>query len=108
MILFYLICLHFICDYPLQGDTVAREKNRHSPSELQKYVPWYYWLFSHAAMHALAVVFVTNNLILGILELIAHWIIDYGKCEKWYDIHVDQALHIGCKILWWVALLWLN
>ena len=28
-------------------------------------------------------------------------VIDHGKCQKWYGIHVDQGLHVACKLLWW-------
>ena len=34
-----------------------------------------------------------------------HWLIDFGKCEKWFGIHVDQGLHVACKVLWCV-LIW--
>jgi hypothetical protein len=30
-----------------------------------------------------------------------HWLIDHGKCQGWYRIHVDQSLHVACKLLWW-------
>lgn len=99
-ILFYLIAAHFIIDYCLQTDTVAINKNINSNTELQKYVPWYYWLWSHAIFHGAAVAFITNSVVLGILETILHFIIDYGKCKFKYSIHIDQFLHIVCKIFW--------
>jgi hypothetical protein len=43
---------------------------------------------------------VTGSATLGLLETVAHWAIDFGKCEKWYSIHVDQALHLLCKVAW--------
>lgn len=91
---------HFALDYPLQGDTTAREKNRHSTTDLQTYVPWYYWLTAHAACHAAAVSVITGSWLLGGAEFLAHWAIDFGKCERWYNIHVDQALHLSCKAVW--------
>ena len=30
-----------------------------------------------------------------------HWFIDFGKCEKLYGMHVDQTMHLVCKVLWW-------
>lgn len=99
-LVFALIAAHFIIDYPLQGDTTAREKNRHSTSELQKYVPYGYWMTAHALMHGAAVAYITHSVWLGLLETTCHWAIDYGKCEKWYNIHADQALHLGCKLVW--------
>ena len=37
---------------------------------------------------------------LGALEALAHALIDFGKCEGRYGIHVDQGLHVACKIVW--------
>jgi hypothetical protein len=37
----------------------------------------------------------------ALAETVVHWLIDLGKCEKWYGIHTDQALHVACKLLWW-------
>jgi hypothetical protein len=97
---FWLLVAHFVADYPLQGDTTAREKNRHSTTGLQGFVPWYYWLTAHALMHGGAVALVTGSVGLGVAETVAHWLIDFGKCERWYSIHADQALHLGCKVVW--------
>ena len=99
-ILFYLICGHALCDFPLQSAAIAVEKNPNSTSELQKHVPWYYWLSSHALIHGAAVSLITGSVILGIAETVAHWFIDLGKCNKLYSIHSDQVLHILCKIIW--------
>ena len=91
---------HALIDFPLQGDTTAVNKNRHAKTELQKHVPFIYWLASHAIIHGAAVGLITGNVFLGIAEAVAHGVIDYGKCEKWFSIHVDQFLHILCKVLW--------
>lgn len=106
-VLFSLIAAHFICDFPLQGDTTAREKNRHSTTELQKLVPWYYWMFAHSIMHGFSVFLVFSYIAkinsisciwLGLTETFLHFITDWGKCENMYDIHFDQKLHIFVKI----------
>ena len=104
-LLWWLIAGHFVADYQFQSDTVAREKNRHSDTPLQKAVPWYYWLTSHAATHGVAVGLITGSAWLGMAETLAHWCIDWAKCEKWTGIHVDQALHVACKVAW-VAILY--
>jgi len=105
---FTLFCLliagHAVADFLLQGDTVAVEKNRHSTSILQKHVPWYYWLGAHAICHGAAVGLITGSLGLGIAETVAHAFIDFGKCEKWYSIHIDQALHFACKVFWLIIM----
>lgn len=103
-LLFWLVAAHFVLDYPLQGDTTAREKNPNSTTELQKHVPWYYWMAAHAFSHGAAVAFITGHTLLGCLETILHFAIDYGKCRNMFGIHQDQILHLACKGLWliWV------
>lgn len=97
---FYLIVAHAALDYALQGEAVAINKNRNAKTELQKHVPWYYWMGSHALMHGGAVELITGSIYLGIAETICHFAIDYFKCERKYTIHGDQLLHVICKVLW--------
>ena len=101
---FALLVGHAVCDYPLQAGPMAAEKCRRSATDLQRSVPWYYWLSAHALIHGGAVGLITGSLFLGLLETVVHWFIDFGKCEDWYGIHVDQALHVGCKVVWCVFL----
>jgi len=102
--LFWLIAAHFIIDFPLQGDTVALQKSPYTNNALSKQVPWYYWMTAHSLMHAAGVLMITGSLEMAALELWFHWSIDFGKCGKWYGIHVDQALHILCKLFYfWVT-----
>lgn len=100
--LFWLVSGHFICDYVLQGDTMAREKSASSTSELQRQVPWYYWMTAHAATHGAAVAFITGRVDLGCCEAALHGLIDSAKCRKKISIHVDQALHLVCKAAWFL------
>jgi Protein of unknown function (DUF3307) len=95
-----LIAGHALADFPLQGDTTAVNKNRHAKTELQKHVHFQYWLGSHSIIHGAAVGLITGNVYLGMAEAVAHAVIDFGKCEKWYNIHVDQLLHVLCKVAW--------
>lgn len=97
---FCLVAAHFALDYPLQGDTTAVQKSRHTVNPLAAAVPWYYWAVAHAMMHGLGVLLVTSSLPLALMEVTLHGVIDYGKCERWYSIHVDQGLHIVCKLLY--------
>jgi Protein of unknown function (DUF3307) len=103
-VFFALLVGHAICDYPLQAGPMATEKCRRSASPLQRTVPWYYWLSAHAVIHGGAVYLITGSLFLGLAETVIHWLIDFGKCEDWFGIHVDQALHVGCKVLWCVLM----
>ena len=107
-LLFLLVAVHAVCDFPLQNEAIALEKSRHSTSALQKHVPWFYWLSAHALTHGLAVALVTGSVLLGVLETLAHWAIDFGKCEKWYSVHVDQSLHVVCKVTWAAAFLFFS
>lgn len=108
IVLFYLLAAHALVDFALQNDAMAINKNRNAKSDLQKHVPWYYWMISHALMHGGAVVLITNSVILGIAETLCHFIIDYGKCDRLYSIHIDQLLHIICKVIWVFIWLLLN
>jgi hypothetical protein len=100
VILFFLIVAHAILDFPLQGDAVAINKNPNAKTDLQKAVPWYYWMGSHALAHGGAVAFITGSVLLGLAETVCHFIIDYFKCNRKYSIHGDQILHIVCKLVW--------
>lgn len=100
IVLFYLIAGHFLCDFPLQGDTMAREKSRHSLTDLQREVPWFYWMTAHAFIHGCAVAIVTGSVTLGLFEAFWHWLIDFLKGEALIGIHIDQIGHILCKAVW--------
>ncbi|WP_020474400.1 DUF3307 domain-containing protein [Zavarzinella formosa] len=95
---FLLMCAHALCDFTFQSGPMSVEKNRHSRSDLQKAVPWYYWLSAHAFIHGGAVYLVTRSITLGLIEAVLHWIIDFAKCENWTNIHSDQFLHLLCRI----------
>jgi hypothetical protein len=105
---FYLLAGHALMDYALQGDAMATCKCRGSRHPAAAAVPWYYWLTAHALLHAAAVAVVVRlhghaehvALGFGLAEAVVHWLIDYGKCSRWYGIHVDQGLHVGCKLAW--------
>ena len=99
-LLAYLVVAHFVCDFVLQGDTMAREKSPRSSTALQKNVPWGYWMLAHSLTHGAAVTLLTQQLYLGVAEAAAHFVIDYVKCEGRINIHADQAIHVSCKVLW--------
>ena len=107
--LFFLLAGHALMDYSLQTDPMAVCKCRRANNPLQQSVPWYYWLTAHALIHGgmVGVLFQWRygdwNLAVAfaIAETVVHWFIDFGKCEKLYGMHVDQSLHVLCKVLWW-------
>ena len=100
ILLFFLLVAHALFDFPLQGDAVAINKNPNANTDLQKAVPWYYWMGSHALVHGGAVGFLTGSVVLGLAETFCHFTIDYFKCNRKYSIHGDQALHVVCKVAW--------
>jgi hypothetical protein len=108
-LLFFLVAGHALMDYSLQNDSMAVCKCRKANSPLAASVPWYYWLTSHALLHGAAVGAIfhwmgfdwTVVAALATAETVIHWFVDLGKCEKLYSLHVDQAIHILCKIAWW-------
>lgn len=92
-----LIFAHALGDYPLQNDFMARGKNWKTPVEA---VPWYYLLSAHAVIHGGLAGLVTGSAVIGVLETVAHFSIDLLKNRGVISIHGDQALHIGCKVVW--------
>jgi hypothetical protein len=96
---------HAVADFPLQGPFLADAKNRHNDisSYFDKEPPPYVWihaLTAHSLIHAGAVWLITGSAVLGVIELVVHWIIDYAKCEGWTGFNSDQILHYVCKIIY--------
>ena len=92
---------HMLGDYPLQGDFLAKAKNRFNPLPG---TPWYHALAAHAVIHGGLVFLATGSVILGVLETIVHAIIDDTKCRGAISFNIDQALHICCKVIWLIIL----
>ena len=104
---FALVLGHFVADYPLQSDFIAKGKNRFRPVDPASIPPgqklmtvWPWILTAHAATHAAAVYLILGSPELAAAELLSHWAIDYGKCANRYGIHFDQGAHILCKLAW--------
>lgn len=87
-----LIAAHFVADYPLQGDFLAKAKFD-GPLRV-----WH--LFGHSAIHGGAVLLVTGSLLLGLMETFAHMAIDEAKVRGWTSFEQDQVFHIACKSAW--------
>lgn len=92
----WLWLVHFLCDFGLQSDRMAREKCPGRDSTL----PWGWWLGAHAAIHGLGVGLVTGLPELAVAEVMAHALIDHLKCRGLFGINIDQALHLTCKLAW--------
>jgi hypothetical protein len=96
---FWLMVGHSLADYPLQGDFLAKAKDPDGPFASDYHIPAWASL-SHAAIHAGFVTFITGSLLLGALELVAHWGIDMAKCMKLISFNTDQWLHTACKLFY--------
>ncbi len=108
--LFFLLAGHALMDFALQPEPMAVCKCRKSGHPLLASVPWFYWLASHCLVHGAAVAAVmmafhvdpATAIGFGLVETVVHWFVDLGKCEGWFNIHVDQGLHVTCKVFWWL------
>lgn len=98
---FAFAIVHALADYPLQGDYLAREKQRRQAASSRD---WLIALTAHALIHAGGVWIVSGSVLLGSAELVIHWLIDLGKGEGRYGYVVDQLLHLSCKVLYVVLL----
>lgn len=95
-ILWWLIVGHAICDYPLQGDFLARGKNHKAPIPG---IPWQVCLAAHSIIHGGAVTLITGSVLFGVIEALTHALFDHQKCEGVIDFNTDQLLHTQVKIL---------
>ena len=96
-----LVFVHFLCDFSLQSDRMALEKQ---PGH-DRTLAWGWWLTAHAATHGLAVALITAQPLLGLLETLAHALIDWCKGRFRWSMALDQGLHLGCKLVWLLLLI---
>lgn len=114
--LFYALLIgHMVADYALQTEFLAVGKNHRRPRPLPGALGevrgvWVHCLTAHSLIHAGAVWILTGSMLLALIETVLHWIIDFIKSAGWSNLHMDQFLHILCKVgyVWvihagWVA-----
>lgn len=100
-LLFTLLGLHFLADYPLQGAYLSALKNNKCEDALWLGRRlWVQGLVAHSAIHGLFVGLATGSLVLGLLETFAHGLIDFLKGRKIFGPILDQVLHASCKVAW--------
>jgi len=109
-----LIFSHAISDMALQHEYIGKYKARRTkcidPLTGIQITVWPFVLSAHALINGALVYFITESVILGLAESLAHLIIDFVSCERWINLLQDQILHILCKGIWayiwiWYALL---
>jgi len=92
---------HALSDFPLQGDYLAREKQRSSAGSTHE---WFIALTAHSLIHAGGAWLVSGSVVIGAAELVLHWLIDFGKGEGKFGYIADQLLHLACKAGYVVAM----
>ena len=92
MLFVILLCTHFLLDFAIQGDFVAKYKARIVDDSNN--VMWKWVLTAHAASHVLPVLLLTQSVLLGLLMFTSHFVIDFLKCEQKINFNQDQTLHI--------------
>lgn len=115
--LFILLFLHALADFTLQTDVMAKGKNR--KGEIKSYEHWvnilgrdpkrfkkcwFYWLSAHALIHGGLIGLIFGNWYIALIEVCAHWIIDFIKCEEKLNPHQDQFCHLIFRIIYGVLL----
>lgn len=98
--LLLLFAGHAVCDYPLQGEFLAKAKNRH----LNTSGGWWRDMLAHCIIHAGMVLLITGSVSLALAELVIHYATDCAKCDGWISSSVDQAIHYSCKVAWVLVL----
>lgn len=97
------VVMHALADFPLQGDYVAKQKARRQADSRSV---WIVALSAHSVIHAGGVWLVSGSLAFGMVELFAHALIDVAKGEGKFGIITDQLLHLGCKVVYAVLLVY--
>lgn len=93
-----LLCAgHALCDYPLQGDFLARGKNHNAP--FPGMAAWQL-LLAHCLIQCGMVLVITGSVWIATAELVIHYATDWAKCEDEISFNQDQAIHYSCKFLW--------
>lgn len=98
-----LLMGHALADFGLQSQQMAKGKNRHVPKE---YIPpgqkqnviWPYYLGAHGLIHGAMVTIITGSVLWGMAEALCHSLVDFGKCDNYYGVHVDQSMHMTFKL----------
>ncbi len=99
--LFMLLVGHALADFVLQPEAMGYGKNRNSEihnKEQSLFPHWMYWMTGHSLIHGGMVFLITGNVLLGLIETVSHWVVDFLKCEGRLTLHQDQAIHVAFKV----------
>lgn len=107
--LYWLVVAHGVTDIALQHEWMGKYKYRQVATDDEytgvKDNPYWLWvLAAHSIINGGGVALVSGSVILGVVETIAHFAIDYGSTNKYYSFNVDQFLHGSCKVIYALVL----
>lgn len=106
-VFFALAIGHAVADFPLQGDFLAQCKNRALLIKLndpaRPPAMWLPCMAAHCLIHAGMVWLITSSCLLGVVEFVIHWLLDWVKCRGRTTFVQDQALHYVTKIAYAIA-----
>jgi len=108
-IFFQLLIGHALADFALQTPNVALGKNRQAgpPPGYDEAVHgkrqpiWVMVMAAHCLVHAGAVLIITGSTTLALVQFASHYLIDFLKCDRHYNVWVDQLLHV--LVIAWIA-----
>ncbi len=98
-ILFWLVAVHYLCDFPLQSEFMAKGKSDRRPSAY----PRWHIMIAHCAIHAGGVALVMSltqapfAMVFGVVEFAWHICTDEVKNRGWIGAHIDQGSHLIAK-----------
>lgn len=98
----WLMVIHALTDFPLQGDFLARAKNHRAPVAG---VPWRVALAMHCLIVAGGVALILPWPY-AVIEFFFHWITDWTKNEGQFGegekgFLVDQLWHVFARLVYW-------
>jgi hypothetical protein len=97
-LLFLMAAAHALGDRPLQEGLIRAEK--YGPRGIAGDWRWLTGLACHGLIHGGFVALITGHWWLGLAETISHIAIDDQKIRGRIGQLADQALHMGCKLVW--------
>lgn len=92
-VIFTLIVGHYVGDFALQSDYIARAK---SPGQAN----WIHPMIAHCVIQAGTVYYATGSTTLASFEFSSHFVIDLFKCQGHLSYTTDQLLHLFCRVAW--------
>lgn len=87
-----LVC-HAIADSLLQPPGLSQGKRSTRASERWRS------LGAHGAVHGFFVALILAP-VFGLVEAVAHALIDRARGRGWISTEIDQILHVACKSIW--------